>query len=65
MGVGLDSTELGNPPSLFQGVFERAEKLGLKRVAHAGAPHSPLCICKQTPSVINSPLPCTTELAAA
>ena len=36
VGVGLDSTELGNPPSLFQEVFEKAEKLGLKRVAHAG-----------------------------
>lgn len=35
-GVGLDSSELGHPPSLFQKVFTRAAELGLKRVAHAG-----------------------------
>jgi adenosine deaminase len=35
-GVGLDSSELGHPPSKFQGVFRRAGELGLKRVAHAG-----------------------------
>ncbi len=35
-GVGLDSSELGNPPSRFQAVFERASSLGFKCVAHAG-----------------------------
>jgi adenosine deaminase len=35
-GVGLDSSELGHPPSKFQRVFERAGAMGLKRVAHAG-----------------------------
>jgi len=35
-GVGLDSSEMGRPPSLFQQVFARAAELGLKRVAHAG-----------------------------
>ena len=35
-GVGLDSSELGHPPHLFQQVFARAAELGLKRVAHAG-----------------------------
>ena len=35
-GVGLDSSELGHPPSGFQNVFARAAELGLKRVAHAG-----------------------------
>lgn len=35
-GVGLDSSELGRPPNLFQQVFTRAAELGLKRVAHAG-----------------------------
>ena len=35
-GVGLDSSELGRPPSLFTNVFARAAELGLKRVAHAG-----------------------------
>jgi adenosine deaminase len=34
--VGLDSSELGHPPSKFARVFERAGALGLKRVAHAG-----------------------------
>ena len=35
-GVGLDSSELGHPPSKFATVFARARKLGLHRVAHAG-----------------------------
>ncbi|MGD9021516.1 MAG: adenosine deaminase [Lysobacterales bacterium] len=35
-GVGLDSSEVGHPPHLFQNVFARAAELGLKRVAHAG-----------------------------
>ncbi len=35
-GVGLDSSEVGHPPSKFYRVFERAAELGLKRVAHAG-----------------------------
>jgi len=34
--VGLDSSELGHPPSKFARVFARAAELGLKRVAHAG-----------------------------
>ena len=36
IGVGLDSTELGNPPSKFREVFELAGEAGLHRVAHAG-----------------------------
>ncbi len=36
IGVGLDSSEMGHPPSKFAGVFQRAGELGLKRVAHAG-----------------------------
>lgn len=35
-GVGLDSSEKGNPPEKFQRVFEACKQLGLKRVAHAG-----------------------------
>ena len=35
-GVGLDSSEVGHPPSGFRHVFARAAELGLKRVAHAG-----------------------------
>lgn len=36
IGVGLDSSELGNPPSKFKKVFERAQKEGFLTVAHAG-----------------------------
>jgi adenosine deaminase len=36
IGVGLDSNELGNPPSKFKEVFEAAKKEGYKLVAHAG-----------------------------
>lgn len=36
VGVGLDSSEVGHPPSKFAGVFAAARKLGLKVVAHAG-----------------------------
>jgi adenosine deaminase len=36
IGVGLDSSERGNPPEKFAGVFERCRALGLHRVAHAG-----------------------------
>ncbi len=34
--MGLDSSELGFPPSLFQEVFQLAAKEGFKLVAHAG-----------------------------
>ncbi|MGZ8346040.1 MAG: adenosine deaminase [Allosphingosinicella sp.] len=34
--VGLDSSEVGHPPSKFARVFTAAAALGLKRVAHAG-----------------------------
>jgi adenosine deaminase len=36
VGVGLDSSELGHPPSKFAGVFKAARERGLKLVAHAG-----------------------------
>jgi adenosine deaminase len=36
IGVGLDSSEKGQPPSKFERVFARARGLGLKAVAHAG-----------------------------
>lgn len=36
IGVGLDSAEVGYPPSLFTGVFAQARDLGLHAVAHAG-----------------------------
>jgi adenosine deaminase len=36
VGVGLDSSEKGHPPSKFERVFARARGLGLRAVAHAG-----------------------------
>ncbi|WP_201558384.1 adenosine deaminase [Psychrobacter sp. 72-O-c] len=36
IGVGLDSSELGNPPSKFKAVFKKAKEQGFKLVAHAG-----------------------------
>ena len=41
LGVGLDSGELGNPPSKFERVFREARSLGLKLVAHAGEEAGP------------------------
>jgi adenosine deaminase len=35
-GVGLDSSELGNPPSKFERVFAKARDEGFLTVAHAG-----------------------------
>ena len=34
--IGLDSKELGNPPSKFAGVYARARAAGFMAVAHAG-----------------------------
>jgi adenosine deaminase len=34
--VGLDSSEVGNPPEKFQRVYEKARQLGFLPVAHAG-----------------------------
>ena len=36
IGIGLDSAEVGFPPSKFQKVFEIAADMGFRRVAHAG-----------------------------
>lgn len=36
IGVGLDSSELGNPPEKFARVFARCRELGFRLVAHAG-----------------------------
>lgn len=36
VGVGLDSSEVGNPPEEFEEVYRRARELGLRAVAHAG-----------------------------
>ena len=44
IGVGLDSSERGNPPEKFANVFARARALGLHRVAHAGEEGPPAYI---------------------
>lgn len=44
IGVGLDSSEVGNPPEKFARVFERARGLGLHLVAHAGEEGPPAYI---------------------
>lgn len=36
IAVGLDSSEVGNPPELFEEAYRRARELGLRAVAHAG-----------------------------
>jgi adenine deaminase len=36
IGVGLDSSERGNPPGKFARVFSRCRELGMRLVAHAG-----------------------------
>jgi len=36
IGIGLDSSEVGNPPSKFKNLFQAARTEGLKLVAHAG-----------------------------
>jgi len=41
IGVGLDSTEIGYPPELFEGVYARAAAEDLRLVAHAGEEGGP------------------------
>ncbi len=41
IGVGLDSAEVGNPPSKFTAVFDRARAEGFLTVAHAGEEAGP------------------------
>jgi adenosine deaminase len=41
IGVGLDSTEIGYPPALFQQVYQQAAAEGLRLVAHAGEEGGP------------------------
>lgn len=36
IGIGLDSAEVGNPPSKFIRLYRRAKEAGLRLVAHAG-----------------------------
>jgi adenosine deaminase len=41
IGIGLDSAEVGYPPSLFREVYRTAAAEGLHRVAHAGEEAGP------------------------
>ncbi len=43
-GVGLDSSEMGHPPSKFERLFARCRELGLHVVAHAGEEGPPAYI---------------------
>lgn len=45
-GVGLDSSEVGHPPSKFERVFKAARERGLKLVAHAGEEGPPDYVCE-------------------
>jgi adenine deaminase len=44
IGVGLDSSEVGHPPSKFSRVFARCREMGLRLVAHAGEEGPPAYI---------------------
>lgn len=44
VAVGLDSSELGHPPSKFQAVFQKARQAGFLTVAHAGEEGPPAYI---------------------
>lgn len=44
IGIGLDSSELGHPPSKFQNVFKKAKEAGFLIVAHAGEEGPPAYI---------------------
>ena len=44
VGIGLDSAEVGYPPSLFREVYDVARAAGLKCVAHAGEEGPPAYI---------------------
>jgi len=46
LGVGLDSSERGYPPALFEEVFERARIAGWRCVAHAGEEGPPAYIAE-------------------
>lgn len=44
VAVGLDSSEIGNPPEKFEAAYARARELGLRAVAHAGEEGPPAYI---------------------
>jgi adenosine deaminase len=46
IAVGLDSSEMGHPPSKFARVFEKAKAEGFLAVAHAGEEGPPEYVCE-------------------
>ena len=54
IGVGLDSSEKGHPPSKFQRVFARARGLGLRAVAHAGEEGPPEYVAEALDLLVKS-----------
>ena len=44
IALGLGGPEVGNPPELFQGTFERAQAAGLPSLPHAGETEGPQSI---------------------
>ncbi|PVX50034.1 adenosine deaminase [Balneicella halophila] len=52
VGIGLDSSELGNPPKKFKNIFAEAKKDGMKLVAHAGE-EGPASYVREAIDVLN------------
>jgi len=46
VGIGLDSSERGNPPGKFKHVFARAREAGFFLTAHAGEEGPPSYVCE-------------------
>jgi adenosine deaminase len=44
LGIGLDSSERGNPPEKFERLFAHCKKLGFRLVAHAGEEGPPVYV---------------------
>ncbi|KAG0648992.1 Adenine aminohydrolase [Hyphodiscus hymeniophilus] len=44
VGIGLDSSEVGNPPEIFREVYAAASEAGIRRTAHAGEEGDPTYI---------------------
>jgi len=44
IALGLGGPEIGNPPELYQGTFERAQAAGLPSLPHAGETEGPQSI---------------------
>ncbi len=53
-GVGLDSSEMGHPPSKFARVFQAARERGLKICAHAGEEGPPSMCTRRSTSCMST-----------